>query len=394
MENTFQKKCDIFSKRSAVFLSFVIPISTIATHIVLLALVMSWFLSGHLQEKTRYIFKHPVARIALLLFGLFLMGAAYSSASSENIAELLDKMSKLLYLPFLLPLMVEEEWRKKAIKAFVAAMLLTLILSILKVYGGLPISTRYTAACVFKDHIYTNLMMAFTSFVIGHYVLNLSKSKMKPVLWVFLISLIFYIFFMSEGRSGYIIFGLLWLLLGFQRYHLRGLCVGVLGVVLVLGLAFVSSERFQTRFLTAIQDVEQYWAGDANSSLGARLEYSYRTWKLAEERLWLGWGTGSFKEVYQQQDKEVLKTENPHNEYANILLQLGMVGLIAFLGFFWTIFRRSFNLPKPERWLAQGLLLAMAVGCFANSWLMDSTAGYFFIVLIACCFGALKVKDA
>lgn len=391
-----QNKFEQFSKQCAVLLGFVIPISTLATHIVLTALVLSWFFGGNLKEKTQYIFKHPVARITLLLFSIFLIGTTYSTAPAANIFELLDKMSKLLYLPFLLPLMTEEKWRKRVLFAFMAAIGLTLILSLFKVYGGFFPSTRYSTACIFKDHIYTNLMMAFASFVIGHLAFNQSKIELKVALLTIVACLVFYIFFMSEGRSGYIIFAALWLLLGLQRYRLRGLWIGCLGLGLVLGLAYVGSARFEHRISLAATNLEEYVKdGYTNSSLGSRIEYIRKTWVLSKERLWLGWGTGSFKQVYQENaETNMLITQNPHNEYLNILIQIGLVGLCTFFGFFWIIFKKSFYLPKLEMWFAQGLLVAMMVGCFANSWLMDSTAGYFFIVFIACCFGALKLKDA
>jgi O-antigen ligase len=395
LTNTFSEKCVLFSKRSAVFLSFVIPVSTVATHIVLFALMIAWFLSGHLQEKVSFILKHPVARVAFLLFGVFLIGATYSQAPIGDITELLSKMSKLLYLPFLLSLMTEEKWRRRAMSAFLSAMLFTLVLSFLKVYGGLPIATRHTIACIFKDHIYTNLMMAYASFVIGHSVLSDQTFWKRLGLLTILIGIIFYIFFMSEGRSGYVIFTLLWLLLGLQRYRFRGVLIGILGLILLVGLAHISSERFQRRVSTAIENLEQYWQGNSNSSVGARLEYSYNTLELFKQHPWLGWGTGSFKEAYQAYATKanLVTTQNPHNEYLNVLIQIGGLGLWAFLGFFWTILRQSFNLESPERWFVQGLWVSMTVGCFANSWLMDFTSGYFFMVLLACCFGALRLKN-
>jgi O-antigen ligase len=88
----------------------------------------------------------------------------------------------------------------------------------------------------------------------------------------------------------------------------------------------------------------------------------------------------------------LILTRNPHNEYINILFQLGIFGVTAFVGFFCFLFKRSFALPCPEKWFAQGIILAIAIGCLANSWLMDFTSGYFFVMIVAFCFGALNVK--
>lgn len=394
--NLFQLRCERFSKQCAVLLAFMIPLSTFGTNVILFVLITSWLLAGKLHEKAKIMGFHPVARMSLVLFLIFVGGALYSKAPMKDIVAMLGigKMGKLLYLPFLLPLMVEGKWRRLAIWAFVAALLLTLILSILKVYGYLPIPSRYSLASVFKDDIFTNLMMAFTSFVIGHYMFAHPNFYTRLLFLGLLSGIVFYVFFMSQGRSGYVVFLALWLLLCLQRWRLKGLILGATTLILLVGVAFTYSTPFRNRVLAAFDNVQLYQVGQTNTSVGARLEFIKQTWSLSKQRIWFGFGTGSFKEAYAKHAtvNELIITRNPHNEYLNILLQVGVVGLLVFLGLFWVILKNSYSLPKPERWLVQGVLSAMILGCFANSWLMDFTSGYFFVALTAFCFGALNLK--
>jgi hypothetical protein len=164
LSNRFEK----YTKFLAIILICLIPISTSALNIVLPIFMLSWFLSNNLKEKVLYIFQHPLARLCFILFGLFLVGTLYSKGSQSEIMEALSKMSKLLYLPFVLPLMREEKWRKYAFIAFTSVMGLTLILAILKMYAGVPIISRHTSACIFKNHIDTNLMMGLATFMLAH----------------------------------------------------------------------------------------------------------------------------------------------------------------------------------------------------------------------------------
>lgn len=394
--STFQESCDLFSKQCAVLFGFVVPVSTLATHVVLFFLMASWFLAGNLKEKVAYILNHPVARLTLVLFGIFVIGTLYSEASSANRLGMLQKMSKLLYVPLILPIMQEEKWRRAALFAFLSAMLLTLGLSLLKIYGGLSIFTnaRLTITCVFKDSIFTNLMMAFASFMVGHLLLNQTNVLIRAVLGILLVGLVFYILFMSIGRSGYVVFVVLWLLWAVQRASFKGVVIGFLGLGILLSLAYFNSYPFKERLLLVKQDVVQYEIGNSRTSIGERLEFLNQTWQLSKQRLWFGHGTGSFKEVYQNHSAvhELIPTRNPHDEYINILFQLGFFGLTVFVGYFLFLFKWSFMLPRSEKWFAQGIILAMVTGCFANSWLMDFTSGYFFVMILAFCFGALNLK--
>ncbi|HXH54288.1 MAG TPA: O-antigen ligase family protein [Gammaproteobacteria bacterium] len=394
--NAFQNRCDVLSKQCAVLLGFFVPISTFATHVVLFLLVASWFLAGGLKEKAQIIVSHPVARIAFLLFGAFVIGALYSEAPWADRLWMLEKVGKLLYIPFLLPIIQEKKWRYAALFAFLSAMLLTVSTGFLKTYAGVSIftHTRIGPSGIFKDHIFTNLMMAFASFMVAHFLLNQTNFFKRVGLSVLLISLIFYILFMSEGRSGYVVFSVLWLLWALQRSSLKGLGVGLVALTLLLSFAYFNSRVFHARCLSVLANFDQYVSGNSHNSIGERLEFLNHTWQLSKERFWFGHGTGSFKEIYKNHSaiNHLTRTQNPHNEYINTLFQLGFFGITAFVGFFVYLFKWSFKLPRSEKWFAQGITLAIAIGCLANSWLMDFTSGYFFVMIIAFCFGALNLK--
>ncbi|HQY22433.1 MAG TPA: O-antigen ligase family protein [Gammaproteobacteria bacterium] len=394
--NAFQNRCDLFSKQCAVLLGFFVPVSTFATQVVLFLLLASWFLAGSLKEKGQFIVNHPVARITFLFFGVFVIGTLYSQASWVDSLWMLEKIGKLLYLPFLLPIMQEKKWRRAGMLAFLSAMLLTLILSLLKIYAGLPIviNPRFSGAAIFKDTIFTNLMMAFASFMVGHLFLNQTHFLKRIGLGILLATLVFYILFMGTGRSGYVVFSVLWLLFALQRSSLKGVAIGFLSLAILLSFAYFNSPVFQTRCLDVLADFDQHTAGNSDNSIGQRLEFLNHTWQLSKERLWFGHGTGSFKEIYQNYSamNHLTRTQNPHNEYINTLFQLGLFGVTVFVGFFVVLFKWSFALPRSEKWFAQGIILAIATGCLANSWLMDFTSGYFFVMILVFCFGALNLK--
>src|SRR5687767_7301496 len=99
---SLETQAERVNKYCAVLLGALIPISTLATHIVLSVFMLSWFLAGNLSAKLKVIWEHPVAKAFLFLFGIFVIGNFYSVAPLEDRIALLRKMTKLLYLPFLL----------------------------------------------------------------------------------------------------------------------------------------------------------------------------------------------------------------------------------------------------------------------------------------------------
>lgn len=394
--NEGNSTCYRLSLYAAIALVFMIPISTGLTNAFLSFLVIFWFLGGKLWEKIQLVKANPVTHPFVILFLVFLAGAFYSAAGNrQEIFSMLNKMGKLLYLPFLIPLMQHQKWRQYALWAFLSAMVLTLILSFFKVYVGLPMISGFTLAAVFKDHIFTNLMMAFASFMVGHYLFETSNAWVRFGLFCLILGFIYHIFWMSHGRSGQIIFLSLWVLFFLQRGYLKELIYSVLALGFLLVFALDYSTFFYNRVLEGLTDFFKFQAGNVNTSIGERLQFMTHTWELCQQHLWFGFGTGSYTSVYGAHAvaNELIETRNPHNEYLNILFQVGIMGLLAWLYLFWTIIRNSRNLSVPERFFAEGMCLAMLIGCLANSWLMDFTSGYFFVILIAVFFGSFKTKE-
>ena len=91
-------KFDQISKGCAVALGLSIPLSTTLTNILLLTLIANWFLAGNLKEKIDRIIRHPIARVSVFFYSLFLIGTLYSPIPHADISHFLMKMTKLLYI--------------------------------------------------------------------------------------------------------------------------------------------------------------------------------------------------------------------------------------------------------------------------------------------------------
>ena len=119
----------------------------------------------------------------------------------------------------------------------------------------------------------------------------------------------------------------------------------------------------------------------SQTSVGLRLEFYRTSLNLIAEHPFIGTGTGSFAKVYADKvaGTRLTHATNPHNEYLNIAIQLGLVGELALLGLFFCVWRFADRLPTArERDLARGLVITFATGCLFNSLLMDHVEGLWF----------------
>ncbi|MEM7019864.1 MAG: O-antigen ligase family protein, partial [Pseudomonadota bacterium] len=176
------------------------------------------------------------------------------------------------------------------------------------------------------------------------------------------------------------------LLMLFQFFHWRGLAAGFL-LILVGGIgAYVVSDTVRERMDFTLQDLTHYEdTGERMGSTSIRLEFQVNALHIALQNPWLGTGTGSFKHEYERlrETKKLQQSSNPHNEYLLIWINLGVPGLLGFIVLLIVFARTAYQLPLWTCRQLHGLLMLMAVGCTINSFLMDSTESYTFVLLAA-----------
>ena len=113
------------------------------------------------------------------------------------------------------------------------------------------------------------------------------------------------------------------------------------------------------------------------------------------EHPWVGVGTGGFPRAYARhvEGTPLAPSRNPHNEFLHLAVQLGAIGLAAFLWLLATQWRLSGRLASaPETHLARALVLTMVTGCLFNSLLLDHTEGLLYAWLTGVLYAGLKSK--
>lgn len=380
------------TKRPLAFLiGLSIPISTVSTNILCPLAFLLLLREGRNHFNT--LRHHPLIKIAVTLFGVMLLGLLYTSASWSEAWMTLDKYREILYIPLFILLFRDFRTQQAGLYGFLTAMGITLLLSYLIALTEWPLGKGPPDnAYVFKNHITQGLFMSLALYFLA---VQCWQSIAWRKLYIVIILLACYnIIFMTQGRTGYIVLASLILLLMYQVYHLRGLLLGSMIVTLFALLAYTHSQVVKTRIDTVSGGVEAYQAGNTGGSIPGRLGFLQNSLLLVLQHPFLGTGTGSFSYEYEKlaQQTDNPSTTNPHNEYLMMAVQWGIVGVGLFIYLLYQLWITSFHLDRT--WMAQGVVIAMSVGCLFNSFLLDSTEGHLFAFLVGVFWGSLRKSQS
>ena len=345
----------------------------------ILALIC-WIASGKIRELPKLLLTNKLALLSTALFFLLIAGVFYSPAETGDALSALKKYRELILFVMALSYLSNRANKADlAEKFFIAGSILLLSISYSMYFGLIP-TEKFGYSTVY--HITHSFFMAILAFW------ALQKAIVSPkfrIFWCFIfIATCINLFYIAPGRTGMFVFVALALLTIFQHLSLRKSIIGMLICGAVIGAAFASSENFSTRFHEAVGEIQNYQPGSSRTSLGMRFDWWHNSITLIKEKPLLGHGTGSF-EIEQKRlikGTKTMKSDNPHNEYLFIGVQVGLVGVVLYLSLLGGLFGASFK-KKPYNFLLQGVVVAMFCGCLMNSFLFDSHQGHFFAIISA-----------
>jgi len=380
-------RADRFGSYSVAALGCAIPVSVAADNLLLLVILICWACGGNYGDKWRTISDHPISRAAAALFIIIVAGMLWSidKASASGIAL---KYLDLLFIPLFIYFFRDEKNRRLGLMLFCGTLILALLLSFLLKTGLVPQSDLFTGSAaspvVFKFRVTHNFFMAFAAFMFAWLAMGAGGNRLERCLWGILsIIAAINVLFMVEGATGYVVITALFALLALKKIDRRGLAI-LLSVLPAVFFLMLSTDNPLSRRVAQLEQELKTWqpgVGQRHSSSGLRLEFFGNTASIIAERPLLGVGTGGFAAAYAKQvaGTDMLPTVNPHNEYLMITAQTGLVGLVAMLALLIVSWRCATWLPTAmETGLARGLVIAMAIGCLFNSFLLDHAEGLFF----------------
>ncbi len=168
-----------------------------------------------------------------------------------------------------------------------------------------------------------------------------------------------------------------WLIFGERNTGNNGtgmLLAGLLAVFIAVGGVFLGVGESFVRVKAMLEN------GQTDSSVTSRQTVTEATWDMAKDKVWTGWGAGSFQHyfpVYQKNYPDITTSyvnkplfwRYAHNDYVQSLAEYGIIGLlfpVAMLG--WWL-KRLIGLEayrRPVILLALGGLFLIMVHCWID----------------------------
>ena len=334
-----------------VFLAFLLPLTVFGANLIIVLIVLIWLFSGNYKLKYRKIMSSKFLIASGLFYLLHVVGLIWTSDLRWGF-EILHKMWYFILLLPVLYTIVQKKYIKYYISAFLVAMSFSELVSYLIWFEIVPPFKMASVAnpVPFMSHVSYNPILAFAIYIVGHEIfLNKDLGKFKFFMYSFFATTMTFNMFITGGRAGQLMFFAMLGILVFQSFKTDKIKSLIIISILIPGIFFTAyqfSSLFEKRVKEAINDVVTYEI-NSKTSVGKRIDYMVNSIDIIKKNPFIGVGTGDFPNEFLKisilnDNRDFIRTANPHNMYNLILIQLGLLGLISFLSIFYYQIKQSF----------------------------------------------------
>ncbi len=335
--------------------AFLLPIYRKVMPYVIAVMVLTWLLEMDFVNKAKRLAKSRHRQNTLLFAGiyvLYLLGLIYTVNYNYGLFDLEVKMSLIIF-PVIMATVRDEVLSLAVARQVLWAFVFGVFASMLVCYSiafadylesGSMMAFYYSRLSVL---IHPSYLAMFVSFAIAILLYFLYKGVLTTRLGKFLAILLVFIFeffvIMLSSKAG--ILSLAITLAIFTSYVIfeerriaKGLVSGGLlavSFIFLLMLFPASAERFaQSREIIERADVN---SKEIASSTGERILIWWYTFEITNENFLFGVGTGDVKDhllekYYEKEMDNAFRLElNAHNQYLQILIAMGIIGMVVLL---------------------------------------------------------------
>ena len=390
-----------WADRIAALVVIALPWSTTATGV----LVVVWLitlalkpdapgLSKSLSSPSGYL---PVALVALAVAGTF-----WSDVSITEKLQGLRPYYKLLAIPLLIMQFRCSENGRRVLIGFLASCGMLLALSFASaIWPPVAWWRPGNPGVPMKDQIAQSAEFVICAFCLLHVSMSQWRAGRSGYSIVALaLSLLFLanVLLVATSRTELVVIALLSLLFLIKEWGWKSLPLGLLTIIALASIVWVSSSYLRGRIAHGIWEVDQYESSDRPTSIGLRLEWWQKSLGFIEQAPVFGNGTGSIPKLFRDSalgkvGASGVPIDNPHNQIFAIAIPLGALGTIMLFSM-WIAHALLFRENTAFGWFGSVVVAQNVVGCIFNSHLFDFTEGWIYVLGVGIIGGSILSERA
>ncbi len=343
--------------------AFTLPFNAFTLNFIPAIVFVLWLIDGNLREKYNILKRSPLFWVFVSMTLWLLLSLVWSDTRSggyfgnqsyhDAFRHWLDKYAyPVLIVPVLLTV-TDKVFLRQALSAFVAAMLISEILSygiilhLWEIGRGTPADPT-----PFIHHSFYSTFLVLTIFVLFYRYFHTRQKLLRYFYLIFALSATLNLF-LNGGRTGQAAFLLatLYFTLHHFRYSFRALGATLTALVLIYTAAYHFSPVFQKRMHDSVETIHKMQQGEFQTSFGQRIVTWMATADVLRESPVLGAGIGDARDrmieiqqkYYPDKPYIITQMQHVHNQFLQTYLDAGIVAMLIWIIFFYLFFRYSFG---------------------------------------------------
>lgn len=270
--------------------------------------------------------------------------------------------------------------------AFLSGLTLNVSISIAQYVELIPYINEGLATGLMgrSPYITYSLMLVLGVLMLSFYFSKTTKKWKKTIILILILAYIFNLAIIP-GRSGYLAFialcpVFLYNLMG-KKHFFRSIMLSFL----VIGL-FMLSPTVQQRLNLVLEEINLYYQGNKDTSIGLRLYMWDKSIKIFLDNPIIGVGTGGFeKTVINNYDSTFISVgiDQPHNSFLYMATSFGILGIISILWLFFVFLKKGWRYRKSFTGYSTLIFgLVLLIGSFTDTQILSHTTGILFALFM------------
>ena len=325
--------------------AFFIPLSLDMLRILSISMVIIWIFYGNFKEKIALIKQEPFF-YSIGLYILVLILALFWT-EPENLRFGIKYFTRYWYL---LPMLViytslDKKYIFPTISAFLLGMFISELVSYSVFFEFIHLDkVPPSDPSPFMQHTLYSIFLVFSGGVLLNRMLESHSLKENIVYGVFFTTITVNLF-VNSGRTGQVLFLFVLSTVIFSHYKftLKSFFIAIVLLFTIPYLSYTYSPNFKQRMLQSSQNIHDT---SYTSSIGVRYGLVIVAKDIFLENPVFGVGTGDYLDAKEKTIDKNYPDRNRlrhyvhyHNEYAENIVIAGIIGLLAYLNIFFSLYR-------------------------------------------------------